>query len=190
MLSDAVAVYNSNLQNSNQNINNSQGYVVSHSDFPDDYTANIDSSLTITGLQPEQIVQIKFLLFDLYYNPEYPECDYDFLEIHGSTEGVITFCSDPDYEPPIDEWYNITTNASTITLRLHTNYADSTVGEGFYFQFKGTANSQHWFTAFVSFGLKDTAEAIMTYRAQRANPWQLSPLKIGLTTQLSKYFKP
>ena len=139
LLSDAVAVYNSNLQNSNQNINNSQGYVVSHSDFPDDYTANIDSSLTITGLQPEQIVQIKFLLFDLYYNSEYPECVYDYLEIHGSTEGVITYCSNPVYQPPIDEWYNITVggNTSTIAFRFKTNDNRSTVKEGFYFIYKG-----------------------------------------------------
>ena len=183
-------MYDSRQLSANQSTTSRQGYVVSHSDFPDDYTANIDSSLTITGLQPKQIVQIKFLSFNLYYNSRYPDCNYDFLEIHGATEGIITFCSNPDYQPPLDEWYSIPTDEYTITFRFHTNYDDSTVRAGFYFQFKGTVIFQHWFTAFVSFGVKDTAEAIMTYAAQRSHPWNLSPLKIGLTTQLSKYFKP
>ena len=52
-LTDTLAVYNSHQHSAHQSTASRQGHAVSHSDFPDDYTANIDSSLTITGLQRE-----------------------------------------------------------------------------------------------------------------------------------------
>ena len=112
-----------------------QGYIISHRDLPQDYTAYINSSLIITGLQPRQLVQIKFLEFQLYFTSSYPGCDYDYFQITGS--GGRTFCSDPQYQPVIDEWYKFTATDSRLNLKFVTNYNDRSTDKGFLLQYEG-----------------------------------------------------
>ena len=122
-------------------INNNQvgerhGYVISHADFPQNYTANINSYLIIKDLQPGKIVQIKFLLFDLYYHSEYHSCNDDYLKIITSVNDGIRYCSDPAHEPALQKWHNFTVSGSTMALHFKTNH-NPTVGKGFYFEYRG-----------------------------------------------------
>ena len=110
------------------------GYIISHIYYPNNYTANINSSLIISGLQPQQIVLVKFLEFQIFYNPSFPGCYYDFLQITGS--GGQTFCSDPQHQPVIDVWYYFTATDSQLKLKFITNQYQSTA-KGFYLQYKG-----------------------------------------------------
>ena len=122
-------------------INNNQvgerhGYVISHADFPKSYTANITSYLMIKDLQPGQIVQIKFLFFDLYYRSGYPGCNDDYLQIITSANDSIRYCSDPAHKPALQTWHNFTVNGTTMALQFITNH-NPTVGKGFYFEYRG-----------------------------------------------------
>ena len=132
-ISDALAVHDPQVT-SPQETHKKQGYISSHRDFPDDYTTSINSSHIISGLLPRQIVRVKFLEFQLFYNPSFRGCYYDFLQITGS--GGQTFCSDPQYHPVIDEWYYFTATDSQLKLKFITNQYQSTA-KGFYLQYKG-----------------------------------------------------
>ena len=118
-----------------------QGFIISHRDFPKDYTANISSSLIISGLHPQQIVRVKFLFFQIYYLSIYPVCDFDYLLI--TVRGGLTFCSDPQYQPDIDVWYNFTAADSQLKFQFVTN-GNPTTAKGFYLQYEGGYNTQKY----------------------------------------------
>ena len=118
-----------------------EGYIISHRDLPDDYTANIDSTLIISGLLPQQIVLVKFLEFQIYFLSRFPGCNNDFLQITGS--GGQTFCSDPRFQPVIDEWYNFTATDSQLKFKFVTN-ENPTTSKGFVLQYKGRYNTQRF----------------------------------------------
>ena len=133
-ISGALAVHNPQATSPQQTFDK-QGFIISHRDYPDDYTASITSSLIISGLQPQQIVRVKFLEFQIYYSPSYPGCDDDYLQITGS--GGQTFCSDPQHQPVIDEWYNFTATDSPLEFTFVTNGNRRSTDKGFYLQYKG-----------------------------------------------------
>ena len=132
-ITDALAVHNPQAT-SPQETYDKQGYILSHRGYPENYTTSINSSLIISGLQPQQIVRVKFMEFELYFRSRYPGCDYDYLHITGS--GGRTFCSDPTYQPDIDEWYEFTAADSQLKFQFITNEY-STTAKGFYLQYEG-----------------------------------------------------
>ena len=107
-----------------------QGYIISHRDYPNDYPPDIDSTLIISGLQPQQFVRVKFLLFEIY-----PGCSYDFLRITGS--GGWMFCGDRQYKPHIDAWYEFKATDSQLNFQFVTNRNQDSIDRGFYLQYKG-----------------------------------------------------
>ena len=112
------------------------GYVISHNDFPhQDYTANTNSYLIIKNLHPQQTLQIKFLVFDLYPSGG-RSCKYDYLEVSKTVSETRRFCSEPANEPALQRWYNFTASGSTMELKFKTD-ENPTVGKGFYFEYRG-----------------------------------------------------
>ena len=126
------------------------GYVISHTGFPyQDYTPNINSLLIIKDLHSQQTIQIKFLIFDLYPSGG-KSCKYDYLEVSRSVKGTRKFCSEPSQKPFLQQWYNFTVSGSTMEIKFKTNDR-STVGKGFYFEYRGKSTvSTHFRHAFNS----------------------------------------
>ena len=135
-ISGALAIHDPQSSPS-QETHEKQGYLLSHRDFPNDYTASINSTLIIAGLQPQQIVRVKFLEFQLYSRYRYPGCGYDYLQITGS--GGRTFCSDsaPKYQPNTGQWYEFTATDSQLKFQFVTNSNQNSIDKGFYLQYKG-----------------------------------------------------
>ena len=116
------------------------GYVISHTDFlHQDYTPNINSLLIIKNLHSQQTIQIKFIVFDLYYKPGGSSCDYDYIyvEVSKTVSGTRKFCSEPAKKPSLQRWYNFTVAGSTVEIKFKTNKNPDTVGKGFYFEYRG-----------------------------------------------------
>ena len=114
-----------------------QGYVISHDDFPNSYPDGINASLTITGLQRGQMVEVKYITFDLYYRKNHYQC-YDYLRITGSTNGSIKYCSHPGHKPMQDLWYGYEVQNTALAFHFFSTTAPGTVDRGFYFYYKGT----------------------------------------------------
>ena len=115
------------------------GYVISHADFPhQDYSANIESLLIIKNVHSQQIIQIKFLVFDLYYKPGESSCNYDYMyvKVSKTVSGRRKFCGEPANKPALQHWYNFTVSGATAEIKFKTN-GNPTVGKGFYFEYRG-----------------------------------------------------
>ena len=113
------------------------GYVISHAGFPyQDYTPNINSLLIIKDLHSQQIIQIKFLVFDIYYQSGGSSCDFDYLKVSKTVSGTRKFCGEPADKPSLQRWYNFTVAGSTMEIKFKTN-ENPTVGKGFYFEYRG-----------------------------------------------------
>lgn len=130
LILDATAIYNTQ-QNSEHQTEDREGYVISHTEFPQDYTPNIDSSLSINDLHPLQLVWIRFVYFDLYTG-----CSRDYLEITGLQDDNMKFCSSSK-APVLDTWYALTVSQSSLTTRFKTNSNEDSVKTGFFFQYVG-----------------------------------------------------
>lgn len=129
LFQDAAAIYEPQ-QSAKHETDKREGYVISHTDFPEEYTPNIDSSLSIKGLEPLQLVWVRFIHFDLYLG-----CYNDYLEITGLQGDMKTFCL-PE-EPGLDEWLALTVSQTSLTFRFKTNSYGYSVKTGFLLQYSG-----------------------------------------------------
>ena len=114
------------------------GYIYSHNNYGSrNYYRNIDSSATLVGLAPNQVVTIRFTGFEMYYIWTYPGCDEDYLQISGMQSGSRKYCSDPVYSPSLNRNIRLTSRSDRMKFRFVTNSNGLSRVEGFRMRYQG-----------------------------------------------------
>lgn len=126
-----------------------EGYIVSHAGYvQEQYSRDVECSLTLRGLSNGQQVALMFVSFDMYYISSFPGCNHDYLEVTDladEDDGTRRFCSDPRYRPALDTVFYVTARSDSITFFFRTNNYNS-LGDGFLFKYSGkckTLNQGH-----------------------------------------------
>ena len=121
------------------------GYIYSHNNYGSrNYYRNIDSSATLVGLAPNQVVTIRFTGFEMYYIRTYPGCNEDYLQISGMQSGSRKYCSDPAYSPSLNTNIKLTAASDRIKFRFVTNWNGASRRQGFRLRYQGKLVNFQW----------------------------------------------
>lgn len=113
------------------------GQIISHQGYPTTtYSPSIDTNVTFLGLNTSHVLTVMFESFDLYYNPEYKNCESDWLEFGGivGQSWRLKLCDFVVSKPLLDTPYRFPVAERSISFRFHTNTMN-TAGQGFKLNF-------------------------------------------------------
>ena len=117
--------------------NRLSGEIISHDGYPNTtYSQDIDTNVTFLGLNSSHVLTLVFDTFDLYYNPEFKNCESDWLEFGGivAQGWRLKLCGFPVSKPATNIFYRFPVSGRSISFRFHTNFLN-TAGLGFKLRF-------------------------------------------------------